>query len=49
MFDFNNYLTKSKYYYNLNKLLVGKMNNERARIVIEEFIRLAKDLFVFGR
>ena len=29
MFDFSNYSTKSKYYYYLNKLVVGKMKDER--------------------
>ena len=38
MFDFNNYTTKSKYDYNQNKLVVGKMKNETASDVIEEFV-----------
>ena len=37
MFDFINYSTKSKYYDNLNKLVVGKMKYETAGIAIEEF------------
>ena len=40
MFDFGNYSTKSKYYDNSNKLVVGKMKNETAGIAIEEFVRL---------
>ena len=34
MFDFNNYSTKSKYYDNLNKLLIGKMKGETGGVVI---------------
>ena len=37
MFDFNNYLTKSNYYDNSNKLGVGKMKDETGGIAIEEF------------
>ena len=32
------YLIKSKYYPNSNKLVVGKMNDERADVAIEEFV-----------
>ena len=34
MFDFSNYSTKSKYYDNSNKLVVGKMKDETAVVVI---------------
>ena len=34
MFDFSNYLTKSKYYDNSNKLVIGKMKNETGGIAI---------------
>ena len=34
MFDFSNYSTKSKYYDNLNKSVVGKMKNETAGVAI---------------
>ena len=37
MFDFSNYSTKSKYYDNSNKLVVGKMKDETAGVAIEEF------------
>ena len=37
---FSNYLTKSKYYDNSNKLVVGKMNDETAAVAIEEFVKL---------
>ena len=36
MFDFSNYSTKSKYYDNSNKLVVGKTKDETAAVVIEE-------------
>ena len=35
MFDFSDYSTKSKYYNNSNKLVVGKMKDETAGIVTE--------------
>ena len=38
MFDFSNYSTKSKYYDNSNKLVVGKMKDETAGVVIEDFV-----------
>ena len=37
MFDFSNYSAKSECYDNLNELVVGKMKDETAGIVIEEF------------
>ena len=37
MFDFSNYSTKSKYYDNSNKLVVGKMKDETVGVAIEEF------------
>ena len=38
MLDFSNYSTKSKYYDNLNKLVVGKMKEETADVAIERFV-----------
>ena len=38
MFDFSNYLTKSKYYDDSNKLVFGKMKNETAHVAIGEFV-----------
>ena len=38
MFDFSKYSTKSKYYDNSNKLVIGKMKDEKAGIAIEEFV-----------
>ena len=45
MFDFINYSTKSKYYDNSNKLVVGKMKDETAGGMIKK----AKNVFEFGR
>ena len=39
MFDLSNYSTKSKYD-NSNKLVVGKMKDETAGVVIEHFVNL---------
>ena len=38
MFHFSNYSTKSKYYDNSNKLVVGKMKDETAGVEIKEFV-----------
>ena len=40
MFDFSNYLTKSKYYDNSDKLVVGRMKDETAGVAIETFVGL---------
>ena len=40
IFDFSNYSSKSKYYYDSNALIVGKMKDEMGGIAIEEFIGL---------
>ena len=40
MFDFSNYSTKSKYYDNSTKLVVGKMKDETAGVAIEECVGL---------
>ena len=40
MFDFINYSTKSKYYDNSNKLVVGKMKDETDGVMVEEFVGL---------
>ena len=47
MFDFSNYSTKSKYYDNLNKLVVGKMKNETAGVAIEEFVGLTPKMYSY--
>ena len=38
--DFSNYSTKSKYYDNSIKLVVGKMKDETASVAIQEFVGL---------
>ena len=40
VFHIGNYSTKSKYYDNSNKLVIGKMKDETAGISTKEFIRL---------
>ena len=40
MFDFSNYLNKSKYYNNSNKLVFVKIKDETSSVVIEEFVGL---------
>ena len=42
---FSNYLTKSKYYDNSNKLVVGKMKDETAGVAIEEFVALKSKMY----
>ena len=43
LFDFSNYSTKSKKFDNLNKLVVGKMEDEAAGVTIKDVVQL------FGR
>ena len=40
MFEFSNCSAKSKYYNNLNKLVIGKMKGKTTGVVIKEFVRL---------
>ena len=47
MFDFSNYSTKSKYYDDSNKLVIGKMKDETRRVVIEEFVGLKPSMYSF--
>ena len=47
MFEFSNYSTKSKYYDNSNKLVVGKMKNETACVAIEEFLGLKSKMYSY--
>ena len=46
MFDFSSYLTKSKFYDNSNKLVVGKMKDEIAGVPIKEFVGLKSKVIV---
>ena len=45
MFDFGNYLTKLKYYDNLNKLVIGKKIDETGGIAIEELLGLKSKIY----
>ena len=47
IFDFNNYSTKSKYYDNSSKMVVGKMKDEPAGVPIEEFVRLKPKMYLY--
>ena len=47
MFDFSNYATKSKYYDNSNKLVIGKMKDETGGVAIEEFVALKSKMYSF--
>ena len=46
IFDFSNYSTKSKYYDNSNKLVVGKMKDKTASVAIEEFVGLKPKIYL---
>ena len=45
MYDFSNYLTKSKYYENSGKLVVRKMKDETGGAAIEEFVTLKPKVY----
>ena len=40
-----NYSTKSKYYNNSKKLIIGKMKDKTAGVAIEEFVRLKPKMY----
>ena len=42
MFCFINYLSKSKYYDDANKLVIDKINDEAGGVAIEEFVSTEK-------
>ena len=44
MFDFSSHSVKSKYYDNLNKLVVSKMKDETGSVAIEEHVGLKQKL-----
>ena len=48
MLDFSNYSTKSKYYDDSNKLVVGKLKDETGGVVIEEFVRIKPKMYSFS-
>ena len=45
LFDFSSNSTKSKYYDNLNKSVVGKMKDETAGVSTKEFVRLKPKMY----
>ena len=45
MYDFSNYSNNSKYCYNSNKLMVGKIKDEAAGVAIEEFVGLKPKVY----
>ena len=47
IFDFSYYSTESKYYDDSNKLVVGKMKNDTAGVVIKEFVGLKPKMYSF--
>ena len=47
MFDFSNHSIKSKYYYNLNKLVVGEMNDQTGGVTIKVFVELKPKMYSF--
>ena len=47
MFNFSNYSTKSKYYHNSDKLVIGKIKDETDGVVIEEFVGLKPKMYSF--
>ena len=47
IFDFSNYLTKSKYYDNSNKLVTGKMKDETGGTASEELVGLKPKMYSF--
>ena len=47
MFDFSNYSTKSEYYNDSNKLVIGKMKDETGGVAVEEFVGLKPKMYSF--
>ena len=47
MFDFGNYSTKSKYYDNSKKVVVGKMKDEKHGVAIQEFVGLNPKIHLY--
>ena len=47
MFYFSNYSTKSKYYDDSNKLVIGKMKHETRGVAVEEFVGLKPKMYSF--
>ena len=47
MFNFSNYLAKSKYYDISNKLVIGKVTDEKADVAIKEFVGLKPKMYSY--
>ena len=47
MLDFSNYSTKSEYYDDSNKLVIGKMKEKTRGVVIKEFVGLKPKMYSF--
>ena len=47
MFNFSNYSTKSKYYDDSDKLVIGKMKDETGGVTSEEFVGLKPKMYSF--
>ena len=46
MFDFRNFLPKSKYYHHSSKLVVGEVKDEVSGVAVKEFVGL-KQIYSF--
>ena len=47
MFDFSDYIAKSKYYDDSKKLVMDKMKDETAGVAIEEYVGLKTNMYSF--
>ena len=47
MFDFSNYLTKSKCYDDSNKIAIGRLKDETGGIAINKFVGLNPEMYSF--
>ena len=47
MFDFSNYFTKSKYYFDSKNLVVGSMKHETSNVATEKFVGLKPKMYWF--
>ena len=47
MFDFSNHSTKSRYYDNSNKLVIGKIKDESTVVTIKEIVVLKPKMYSF--
>ena len=47
MFDFRNYLTKSKYYDDSYKLVISKMKGETGGVAIKDFLEFKPKMYSF--